>query len=108
VQKWIAGVLAEKPARPNYAAILKVIAELQSHERNEPVEYIEVRNELRHAKPPIDYAQLDDLKDVCMRMAGLVPHEIDATARTIALNQAVSNILTKLHSSTVEHLADLH
>jgi len=105
-KQWIAGVLAEKPVRPDYATILNAIALLQAHERNEPVEYSEVRNELRHTKPPVDYADLNDLRDVCLRMAGLVPDEIDATNRTIALNQAVPNILAKLRSATSAHLAD--
>ncbi len=99
-------LLAEKPIRHNYAVIVRAISRLQAGPRNEPVEYGELRAELRHGTPPIDYTDLRELQSVCNRMAGLAPHDIEANSRTVALNQGVPNILAKLESATKAHLAD--
>jgi hypothetical protein len=104
-KKWIDVLIAEKPITHNYTTIVKTINRLQSGPRNEPVEYGELRAELRHETPPINYNDISELREVCERMAGLVPAEIDATNRTIALNQGVQNILTKLEAATKAHLA---
>jgi hypothetical protein len=105
---WVDAVLAEKPVRHDYATIVKTIAKLQAGPRNEPVEYGELRAELRHGTPRVDYADLAELRGVCERMAGLAPDEIEATSRTVALNQGVPNILAKLEAATKAHLADHH
>jgi hypothetical protein len=107
-KKWVDAVLAEKPVRHDYATIINTIARLQAAPRNEPVEYGELRAELRHGKPRIDYPDLGELRAVCERMAGLAPDDIEATPRTVALNQGVPNILAKLESATKAHLADHH
>ncbi len=103
-KKWVDGVIAEQPVRHDYATIVKTIARLQTGPRHEPVDYGELRAELRHGTPKIDYADLDELRDVCRRMAGLAPDEVDATDRTVELNQSVSNILAKIESATKAHL----
>lgn len=105
-KKWVDAVIAEKPVTHDYATIVKTIARLQAGPRSEPVEYGELRAELRHGKPPIDYVDIAELRAVCERMAGLAPNEIEATARTIALNQGVPNILAKIEASTKAHLED--
>ena len=102
---WVDAVIAEKPVRHDYATIVKTIAELQSGPRHEPVEYGELRAELRHGTPRIDYNDLDQLKEVCKRMAGLAPEEVDATDQTVELNQSVPNVLAKIESATRAHLA---
>jgi hypothetical protein len=107
-KKWVDAVMAEKPVRHDFATIVKTIARLQAGDRHEPVEYGELRAELRHGTPCIDYNDLDELRDVCKRMAGLAPDEVDATDRTVELNQSVPNILKKIESATKAHLADSH
>ncbi len=104
-KKWVDAVIAEKPVTHDYPTIIRTIAKLQSGPRSEPVVYGELRAELRHGKPPIDYTSIDDLRAVCERMAGLAPDEIEATPRTVALNQGVPNILAKLEAATKAHLA---
>lgn len=101
---WIDGILAENPVKHDFATIIKTIAKLQAGPRNEPVEYGELRAELRHGTPKLEYPDIAELREVCQRMAGLAPQELDATERTIALNQAVPNILAKLESATKAHL----
>lgn len=103
-KRWVDGVVHEKPVRHDYSTIVKAIARLQAGPRSEPVEYGELRVELRHGTPRIDYDDMSELRGVCTRMAGLVPDEIEATDRTVALNQAVPNILAKLESATKAHL----
>ena len=105
-KNWIDAVIAEKPPRHDYATIIKTIARLQKGPRHEPVEYGELRAELRHGFPRIDYPDIGELRAVCERMAGLVPDEIEATPRTVALNQGVPNILAKLESATKAHLGE--
>jgi hypothetical protein len=105
-KKWVDAILAERPVQHDYATIVKTIAKLQAGPRNEPVEYGELRAELRHGTPRIDYTDLAELRGVCERMAGLVPDEVEATPRTVALNQGVPNILAKLEAATKAHLAD--
>lgn len=104
-KKWVDAVIAEKPVRHDFATIVKTIARLQTGPRHEPVEYGELRAELRHGTPRIDYNDLDQLREVCKRMAGLAPDEVDATDRTVELNQSVPNILAKIESATKAHLA---
>src|SRR5207302_960598 len=94
-KRWVDAVIAEKPVKHDYATIVKTIARLQAGPRSEPVEYGELRAELRHGQPRIDYIDIAELREVCERMAGLAPDEIEATALTIALNQGVPNILAK-------------
>jgi len=103
---WVNAVISEKPVRHDFATIVKTIARLQAGPRHEPVEYGELRAELRHGTPRIDYDDLDELREVCKRMAGLAPDEVDATDRTVELNQSVPNILAKIESATKAHLAD--
>jgi hypothetical protein len=105
-EKWVDAVIAEKPVTHDYPTIVKTIAQLQTGPRSEPVEYGELRAELRHGKPPIDYVDIAELRDVCERMAGLAPDEIEATNHTIALNQGVPNILAKIEAATKAHLED--
>jgi hypothetical protein len=105
-KKWVDGILVEKPVRHDYAAIVKTIAKLQAGPRHEPVEYGELRAELRHGNPPVDYSDLAELRGVCERMAGLVPDEIETTATTVAINQGVPNIMAKLEAATKAHLGD--
>jgi hypothetical protein len=107
-KRWVDAVIAEKPVQHDYTTIVKTIARLQAGPRNEPVEYGELRAELRHGTPRIDYTDLAELRGVCERMAGLAPDDVEATARTVALNQGVPNILAKLQLATKEHLADSH
>jgi len=104
-KKWVDKLIAEKPVSHDYATIVRTIAKLQSGPRSEPVEYGELRAELRHLEPPIDYTSIDELRTACERMAGLAPDEIEATSRTVALNQGVPNILAKIEAATKEHLA---
>lgn len=106
-KKWVDAVLAESPVRHDYKTIIATISRLQASPRNEPVEYGELRAELRHGTPRIDYADLDTLRGVCERMSGLVPDDIEVTSRTVALNQGASNILAKLELATKAHL-DVH
>jgi hypothetical protein len=105
-KKWVDDIIAQKPVRHDFATIIKTIAQLQAGPRHEPVEYGELRVELRHGSPSIDYHDIDELREVCKRMAGLAPDEVDATERTIELNQSVPNILVKIESATKAHLAD--
>lgn len=107
-KKWVDAVVAEKPVRHDFATIVKTIARLQAGPRREPVEYGELRAELRHGTPRIDYNDLEELREVCKRMAGLAPDEVDATDRTVELNQSVTNVLAKIESATRAHLADKH
>jgi hypothetical protein len=107
-KKWVDAVMAEKPVRHDFATIVKTIDRLQAGPRHEPVEYGELRAELRHGTPHIDYNDLAELRDVCKRMAGLAPDEVDATDRSVELNQSVPNILAKIESATRAHLADKH
>jgi hypothetical protein len=105
-KRWVDRVIAEKPITHDFATIVRTIAKLQAGPRSEPVEYGELRAELRHGKPRIDYTDIADLRAVCERMAGLAPDEIEATPRTVALNQGVTNILAKIETATKAHLAD--
>lgn len=107
-KKWVDDIIAEKAVRHDYGTIIRTIARLQAGPRHEPVEYGELRSELRHGTPRIDYADLDELREVCQRMAGLVPEEVDASDRTVELNQSVPNILARIESATKAHLASIH
>lgn len=103
---WIDKLKAEKPVKHDYAAILKTIAKLEAGKRAEPVEYGELRAELRHLSHPIDYADIGELKEVCKRMAGLAPDEVFAAENTIELSQSVPNIVAKIAAATKAHLSD--
>ena len=105
-KEWVDAIVDEQPLRHDYATIVKAIAQLQETPRSEPVEYGELRSELRHGKPPIDYTDLADLKSVCETMSRLAPYEVETTTRTVALNQGVPNVLEKLETATKAHLAD--
>jgi hypothetical protein len=105
-KKWVDAIIAEKPLRHDFATILKTVSRLQAGPRHEPVEYGELRAELRHGTPRIDYSDLEELREVCKRMTGLAPNEVDTTERTVELNQSVANILAKIESATRAHLAD--
>jgi hypothetical protein len=103
-REWVNRVIAENPVHHDYATIVKTIATLQAGPRKEPVEFGELRAELRHGTPRIDYTDIDELRAVCERMAGLVPDEVEVTGTTVALNQGVPNILAKLSAATKAHL----
>jgi hypothetical protein len=103
---WVDAIIAEKPVKHDYATIVRTIARLQAGPRSEPVEYGELRAELRHGKPPIDYTDITELRAVCERMAGLAPDEFEVTRLSVALNQGVPNILAKIETATKAHLAE--
>lgn len=103
-KKWIDKLLSEQPVHHDYETIVTTIARLQAGPRNEPVEYGELRAELRHGTPPVDYSDLDELRAVCKRMYGLAPDEIEATDMTISLNQSVPNVMAKLKAAVKAHL----
>ncbi len=105
---WIDKISTETVTRPPYATIVNTISQLQAAARNEPVQYGELRNELKHCTPPVDYQDLDELKDICKRMAGLAPNEITATEQTVELDQSAHNVIAAIESATKEHLASSH
>lgn len=101
---WIDRLIAEKPVKHDYPAILRTIAKLESNNRAEPVEYGELRAELRHLSPAIDYTDIGELREVCKRMAGLAPDEVFAGENTVQISQSVPNILGKIAAATKAHL----
>jgi hypothetical protein len=103
---WIDKLMAEKPVKHDYAAILKTIAKLEAGNRAEPVQYGELRAELRHLTPKIDYPDIGELREVCKRMAGLAPDDVFASESTVELQQSVPNIIAKIATATKAHLAD--
>jgi hypothetical protein len=105
-KEWIDKVEAETVAKPPYSNIIDAIHQLQTESRNEPVGYGELRNELKHATPPILYASLEELTDLCKAMSQMAPGAIMAGDGTVELDQSPANVLAAIESATREHHAD--
>jgi hypothetical protein len=105
-KKWIDEIEKLRVTKPPYERIIGAIHQLQSDSRNEPVTYGELRNELKHANPPIHYADLDELVELCRGMSQMAPGEITATNQTVELDQSPTNVLAAIESATKAHLAD--
>jgi hypothetical protein len=105
---WIDVIEKMKVTKPPYDKIINAIEQLQKDSRNEPVSYGELRNELKHATPPILYANLDDLIELCKGMSQMAPGAIMATDRTVELDQSPENVLAAIESATKLHHADNH
>lgn len=103
---WVDKVEKETVAKPPYAKIVNAIHQLQADSRNEPVGYGELRNELKHATPPILYSSLEELTELCKAMASMTGGEMSADARTVELNQSPANVLAAIESATKDHIAD--
>lgn len=105
-KKWIDDIEKMKVTKPPYERIIGAINQLQTDSRNEPVAYGELRNELKHSDPPIRYADLDELVELCKAMSQMAPGEITATNQTVELDQSPKNVLDAIESATKAHLAD--
>jgi hypothetical protein len=103
---WVDRVEKETVEKPPYDKIINAIHQLQIDSRNEPVGYGELRNELKHATPPILYASLEDLTELCKGMSQMAPGAIMADDRTVELDQSPSNVLAAIESATKYHHAD--
>lgn len=103
---WVDKVEKETVAKPPYAKIVDAIHRLQVDSRNEPVGYGELRNELKHATPPILYSDLEELTELCKAMASMTGGEMSASAQAVELNQSPTNVLAAIESATKAHIAD--
>ena len=103
---WVDKVEKETVAKPPYAKVVNAIHQLQTESRNEPVGYGELRNELKHATPPILYADLEELTELCKAMASMTGGEMSANAQNVELNQSPTNVLSAIESATKAHIAD--
>ncbi len=103
---WVDKIENESIVQPPYARIINAIHDLQTESRNEPVGYGELRNELKHAKPPITYASVEELAELCRGMAQMAPGSIMADDLTVELDQSPANVIAAIVSATKEHLAD--
>lgn len=105
-KKWIDEIEKLKVTKPPYERIIRAIHQLQADSRNEPVAYGELRNELKHATPPIHYADLSELVELCKAMSQMAPGAIMATDGTVELDQSPKNVLDGIESATKAHLAE--
>lgn len=103
---WIDAAEKLKVTTPPYSKIIDSINQLQTDSRNEPVVYGELRNELKHAIPPIIYSDLDELMNLCKAMSQMAPGAIMATDRTVELDQSPANVLAAIEMATKAHLAE--
>lgn len=105
---WVTDVEKSKASKPPYGKIIRAIEQLQKESRNEPVGYGELRNELRHQTPPIVYANLDELTELCKAMSQMAPGAIMASDQTVELDQSHDNVLAAIESATRDHHAAHH
>lgn len=103
---WVDAIEKSKVAKPPYGKIVNAIEQLQKESRNEPVGYGELRNELKHATPPIIYANLDDLVELCKAMSQMAPGAIMATELTVELDTSPDNVLATIEAAPKLHHAD--
>ncbi len=99
-KKWIDDLEQTKVIVPPYEEIINSIHRLQVESRNEPVEYSELRNELKHSTPPIHYSDLDELVELCKAMSQMAPGAFVATEKTVELDQSPENVLLSIESAT--------
>ncbi|MBS1724661.1 MAG: ATP-binding protein [Armatimonadetes bacterium] len=104
-KSWVDKIATAIVDVPPYAKIIDAIQKLQADSRNEPVVYAELRNELKHATPKIEYPNLEDLIDICKAMSQMAPGALMATDSTVELDQSPDNVLAAIESATKE-LAD--
>lgn len=97
---WIDAVEKEKVAKPPYSKIVKAIHKLQTESRNEPVSYSELRNELKHLSPPINYQDVDELAELCKAMHQMAPGAVMATTSTVELDQSPANVIAAIEVAT--------
>lgn len=102
-RSWVDAIEKTKVAKAPYSQIINAITNLQKDSRNEPVGYGELRNELKHAKPPIIYANLDELTELCKAMSQMAPGEIMAGDRSVELDQSPENVLAAIEAATKAH-----
>lgn len=105
---WVDVVEKSVVPTPPYKKIIDGIERLQRDSRNEPVGYGELRNELKHAAPPIIYPSLDELSELCKAMSQMAPGAIMASDLTVELDQSPENVLAAIESATKAHLGDDH
>lgn len=103
---WVDEIEKMKIERPPYKKIIDAIKSLQEDSRNEPITYAELRNELKHATPSINYSSVDELSDLCKAMAQLAPGAIVTTGLTVELDQSPANVLAAIESATKEDHVD--
>lgn len=102
---WVDSIQKIKLAKPPYGKIIEAINELQKDSRKEPVSYGELRNELKHGTPPILYANLEELIELCKGMSQMAPKAIMASDVTVELDQSPENVLEAIEFATKAHLA---
>ena len=56
--------------------------------------------------PPIKFAALQELIDLCRGMSMMAPGYMSASAKTVGIEQSPSNVLAAVESATSAHLAD--
>src|SRR5262249_32311380 len=101
---WVDKIEKIKVVRPPYEKIINAIEQLQEDTRNEPVTYGELRNELKHAKPPIVYSDLEELTNLCKAMSQMAPGFIMANDRSVELDQSPENVLAAIESATKAYI----
>lgn len=99
---WVDQLEKTKFVKPPYARIVKAIEELQKEARNEPIQYLELRNELKHLAPPINYSDVDELIEICKAMAAMAPGALVANERNVELDQSSENVILAIESATSE------
>lgn len=102
-KRWVSAISVEAMARPPYREIVNAIHHLQAETRSEPVDYRELRNELRHAQPPIHYPNAEELKDLCKAMSQMAPGAIVATDLSVELDQSPDNVVAAIEAATKDY-----
>ena len=102
-KKWIDEVEKATVPKPPYAEIIHAIERLQKEARNEPIGYGELRNELKHAVPPILYQDVGELVELCKGMAQMAPGAMMATRKRVELDQSPKNVLEAIETATRSH-----
>jgi len=97
--KWI-NLLEEKTVtKPPYTTIVNTIEALQKKRSQARVSYNALATELSHAKPPVNYATDEELKNICMGMAQMAPLAMSAGPDTVELDQSAANVISAINAA---------
>jgi hypothetical protein len=104
---WIDKVEKMSVPKPPYEKIIRAIHALQQEYDLAAVEYGALRVALGRETPPYKVSTNEDLVELCKAMAAMASYDIiNATDRTVELNQSPENILITIESATKAHLAE--
>ena len=103
---WVDSIRKIQVNNPPYRRIVEAVQTLQRKFRKAPVRYGDLRVELSHLSPPIDFETDNELAELCKAMAQMAPGALWASTEKVDLDQSAENVITAIESAIQDYPLD--